>query len=240
MTVNSTTRAKGPPLPAGPEQTTPGPASSSGRRRSARTPVVTPPRTRRRTGVLAAGVSLVALGSLGAAVLMQSVGNTVPVVAVARDVAAGEVLERGDLDVADVNSDPALSPDFASRLESLVGRRAAVALPAGALLTDEAVTDVVLPATGRSMVGVALTPAQLPAEPLRAGDRVRIVDTPTSQGEPPSTTPATISGEVVSSVGPNETGLSVVNVTVPVNQAADLAARVATGRIALILDSRER
>jgi hypothetical protein len=231
MTVNSTTRPHG----TARSRTDP-PVPPPGRR----APVVAPPRTRRRTGVLAAGVSLVALGSLAAALLMQSVGDTVPVVAVARDVAAGEVLERSDLAVADVSSDPALSPVPASRLESLVGRRAAVALPAGSLLTDKAVTDVVLPPTGRSMVGVALATAQLPAEALRAGDRVRIVDTPASQGEPPATTPSTISGEVVSAVGPDETGLTVVNVTVTVNQAADLAARVATGRVALILDSRER
>ena len=40
-------------------------------------PAVAPPRTRRRTGVLAAGVSLVALGALGAAYLAQTVGGTV-------------------------------------------------------------------------------------------------------------------------------------------------------------------
>lgn len=238
MTVNATTRADRTARP-GSEQAAGLMPPASGRR-VGRPPVVAPPRTRRRTGVLAAGVSLVALGSLGAAVLTQTVGDTVPVVAVARDVAAGEVLQRTDLAVADVNRDPALSPVPASKLQSLVGRRAAVALPAGSLLTDKAVTDVVQPTSGRSMVGVALTPAQLPAEPLRAGDKVRIVATPAAQGEPPATTPATIAGEVVSSVGPNETGLTVVNVTVPVNQAADLAARVATGRVALILDSRER
>jgi len=39
---------------------------------------------------------------------------------------------------------------------------------------------------------------------------------------------------------PDDSGLTVVDVSVPSGQAADLAARVATGRIALILDSRER
>ena len=90
------------------------------------------------------------------------------------------------------------------------------------------------------MIVVALTPAQLPAEPLLAGDQVRIVDTPAAQGEPPRTSPASIAGEVVSTVGPDNTGRTVVNVTVPAGQAAGLAARVATGRVALVLDSRER
>lgn len=236
MTISGTTRADGPG--AGPRSAVP-PTAERGSGQSG-PPVMAPPRTRRRSGVLAAGVSLVALGSLGAAYLAQAAGDTRPVVALAADVAAGQVLGREDLTVAELNADPALRPVSGSRLESLIGQRTAVALPAGSLLTDAAVTEVVVPAANRSLVGVALTSAQLPAAALQAGDQVRIVETPTSQGEPPSTTPPTIAGEVVSTAGPDETGLVVVDVTVPSQQAADLAARVATGRVALVLDSRER
>jgi hypothetical protein len=203
-------------------------------------PLVAPPRTRRRPAVLAAGVALVAVGALGAAYLTQVVGGTVAVVAVVRDVAPGEVVQAADLTIADISTDPALSPVPADRLSSVIGQRTAVALTAGSLLTDAAVTSAVVPTQGRSLVGVALAAAQLPAERLQPGDRVRIVDTPTSQGEPPTTAPATIAGQVASAVGPDDTGLTVVNVTVPSGQAADLAARVATGRVALVLDSRER
>jgi hypothetical protein len=97
-----------------------------------------------------------------------------------------------------------------------------------------------MPAAGQSLVGVALQPAQLPTEPLRAGDRVRVVDTPTSQADPPAATPDTIPAVVVSTEALDDGRQTIVNVTVPSAQAADLAARVATGRIALILDSRER
>ncbi len=210
------------------------------RTRSAKPPALAPTRTRRRPGVLAAGVALVVVGALGAAYLTQVVGDTAEVVAVARDVQPGEVIERADLTVADVSTDPALNPVPASRLTELVGQRAAVALTTGSLLTDAAVTEQVLPAAGQSLVGVALQPAQLPAGPLQAGDRIRIVDTPASQGEPPASTPQAIPGVVVSAAGPDDTGQRIVDVTVPSGQAADLAARVATGRIALILDTRER
>lgn len=203
-------------------------------------PALAPPRTRRRPGVLAAGVALVALGSLTAAYLTQTAGGTVAVVAVVRDVAPGEVVQAADLTTADISTDPALAPVPADRMRSVIGQRAAAALTAGSLLTDAAVTADVVPPQGRSLVGVALTAAQLPAEPLQPGDQVRIVDTPTPQGEPPVTSPTSIAGEVASTVGPDETGLTVVNVTVPSGQAADLAARVATGRVALVLDSRER
>jgi hypothetical protein len=190
--------------------------------------------------VLAAGIALVAVGALGAAYLTQTVGNTVQVVAVARDVQAGEVIERADLAVADVSTDPALGPVPASRLAEVVGQRAAVALTAGSLLTDAAVAEQVTPASGQSLVGVALQHAQLPTEPLRAGDRVRVVDTPTSQADPPAATPDAIPAVVVSTEALDDGRQTIVNVTVPSAQAADLAARVATGRIALILDSRER
>lgn len=183
---------------------------------------------------------MVALGGVTAAYVTQVVSSTVPVVAVAQDVPAGEVLERSDLTVADVNRASALRPVPAEQLESLVGQRAAVGLVAGSLLTAAAVTDVVLPVAGQSLVGVAVTSSQLPAVPLQAGDRVRIVDTPTAQGDPPSGTPATIVGELVSTVGPDETGVTIVNLTVDERQAAGLAARAATGRVALVLDSRQR
>ena len=235
--------------------TTPGPSGSTavmtgdkgerGRqqqrgKRPAKAPAIATTKTRRRPGVLAAGVALVVVGALGAAYLTQAVANTVQVVAVAQDVQPGEVIERTDLTVADVSPDPALTPVSASRLTELIGQRAAVALTAGSLLTDAAVTEQVLPAAGQSLVGVALQSAQLPAEPLQAGDRIRIVDTPASQAEPPASTPQTIPGVVVSAAPPDDSGQTIVNVTVPSGQAADLAARVATGRIALILDSRER
>lgn len=210
------------------------------RKRPAKAPAIMPTRTRRRSGVLAAGVALVVVGALGAAYLTQVVGDTAPVVAVARDVQPGEVIERTDLTIADISTDPALNPVPASRLDELVGQRAAIALTTGSLLTDAAVTEQVLPAAGQSLVGVALQSAQLPAEPLQPGDRVRIVDTPASQAEPPAATPQTIPAVVVSAAAPDDSGLRIVNVTVPSGQAADLAARVATGRIALILDSRER
>lgn len=210
------------------------------RKRPATAPTITPTRTRRRSGVLAAGVALVVVGALGAAYLTQVVGDTARVVAVAQDVQPGEVIERTDLIVADVSTDPVLDPVPASRLTELVGRRAAVALTTGSLLTDAAVTEQVLPAGGQSLVGVALQRAQLPAEPLRPGDRIRIVDTPASQAEPPASTPQTSPGVVVSVAAPDDSGQTIVNVTVPSSQAPDLAARVATGRIALILDSRER
>ena len=54
--------------------------------------------------------------------------------------------------------------------------------------------------------------------------------------EPPEAISATVVG-----LYPNgENGQTVVSVEVPQEQAAELAARAATGKVALVLDSRER
>ncbi len=79
----------------------------------------------------------------------------------------------------------------------------------------------------------------LPAEPIAPGDAVRVVQTPGAQGEV-ADAPVTVSATVVG-VHPSETGdQTIVDVVVPAEAAADLAARAATGKVALVLDSRER
>ena len=89
-------------------------------------------------------------------------------------------------------------------------------------------------------MGISLTPAQMPSEPLYAGDTVRIVTTPGDQGEVTNEDPVTVEAIVVGVSRVPETGETVVDVSVPEGDAADLAARAATRRVALVLDARER
>jgi len=135
MKVNGSLSPRGAAAVMTPDVPEPG-RRQQGRKRSATAPVVSPARARRRSGVLAAGVALMVVGALGAAYLTQLLGNTVQAIAVARDVQPGKVIERADLTVADVRTDPALRPVSAHRLSELVGQRAAVALTTGSLLTD--------------------------------------------------------------------------------------------------------
>jgi len=201
--------------------------------------VAAPPKQRRRPAVIGLGVALVALGGLGAAWLATSVSDTVSVIAVNADVARGEVIESSDLTTADINADPSLRPIRASRMDEIVGQHARNDLSKGTLLTSDAVADVIVPGEGEAMVGVAVTAAQLPARPLRPGDTVHIVDTPNAQDDPPRSTPESIEGVVVDSTVDEESGQRVVDVVVPDSDANALAARVATGRIAIVLMSRE-
>jgi hypothetical protein len=76
---------------------------------------------------------------------------------------------------------------------------------------------------------------------LRPGDRVRVVATPGDGGDlAGGKAPRSIPATVVGLFPDDEKGLTVVSVQVPFGQAAEVAARAATGKVAIVLDSRER
>ena len=74
---------------------------------------------------------------------------------------------------------------------------------------------------------------------LRKGDEVRLVDTPISQGEPPADTPKTFTATVFSIREDAQNSRWIVDLVVSPQVAPDIAARAATGRVALVLDSGE-
>ena len=205
--------------------------------------VPTPPRLRRRWGVFAAMAAVVCLGALGNVWLHQATTNASPVVAARSTIARGQIINRADLVTVQIGVDPALHPVPASQLETLVGKRAALDIAAGSLLTGDEVTDKVIPARGKSVVGVAVPATLLPGIPLVAGDQIRVVATPGAQGEATPGAPPSIAASVVSAATSTDNGqgsLTIITVSVPDSDAAGLAAMAATGKIAIVLDSRER
>jgi hypothetical protein len=200
-----------------------------------------PFRPQRKPRHLAAAVLLMGLGALGVFFAVDAATETTTVVEVRADVERGQTITREDLTTVEVNA-PGVQTVPASKLNDLIGQRAAQPLLAGSLLAPAALAQTVVPAQGQTLVGVALTSAQMPAEPLQPGDKVSIVDTP-AQGDAnaavsdnPNATPAT-----VQTVGPlNTQGQTTVDVLVPENAAARLAAQASTGQVALVLQSRER
>ncbi len=197
-----------------------------------------PPKIRRRPLMLVGTIAAVVVGGLGTAWVFTASAASSEVVAVRAAVERGEVIDRTDLVVVKVGLDPSLDIVPASRIDQVVGQRAATDLAPGGLLASGSVTDEVLPKAGETLVGVGLAPTMLPAEPLLAGDHVRIVETPGLQGE--VVTAPVVMAAVVSRVTILETGDTLVDVLVPTERAAELAARAATGRVALVLESRER
>jgi hypothetical protein len=198
------------------------------------------PKLRRRPALIAASVAAICLGGLLAAFAWTATSNTQSVLAMRVTVERGAVIGPDDVMTVQVSTDPALRPVPASQASTVVGQRAATDIAAGTLVTSEQVSDTVLPAAGMSIVGVGLPASQMPGEPLLVGDSVRVVATPGQSGEVTAGEQVTIAATVVGVRVNNENGQNVVSVQVPEQDAAELAARAATGNVALVLDSRER
>lgn len=198
-----------------------------------------PPRLRRRPALVAAAVVAICLGALLAAWAWTATANTHEVLAARTAIDRGSIIRAGDLARVRVSADPALSPVAASEFNKIVGKRAAVDIAGGSLLTPDSTTRTLVPPTGQSVVGVALAPEQAPGLPLRTGDLVRVVTT-AAEGEDPKRRAQFSEAEVVGVRVVKESGQTVVDLQVPHAEATGLAARIASGKVSLVLDSRER
>lgn len=86
------------------------------------------------------------------------------------------------------------------------------------------------------MVGVALTPPQMPAGQLKPGQVVQLVSTPRTGDDVTDDTPAvSLEATVVATTTVPDTNLVVVNVHVGAAQAERAAQLSASGRVALIV-----
>lgn len=198
-----------------------------------------PPKLRRRPALAAAAVVAICLGALLAAWAWTATANTHEVLAARTTIERGSVIRADDIARVRVSADPALSPVAASQFNQVVGQRAAVDIAAGSLLTPNSATRNLVPRAGQSVVGVALAPEQAPGLPLETGDLVRIVVT-AAEGEEPKGRAQFSEAEVVGVRVIKESGQTVVDLQVPHAEATGLAARIASGQVALVLDSRER
>ncbi|MEU9522832.1 SAF domain-containing protein [Streptomyces sp. NPDC048224] len=210
---------------------------------------VAPPRVsarRRRPGVIALSLALIAAGGAGVAVLLLQVGDRTDVVTVVRDVQVGQVLTEQDLGKASVALDPAVKAVRVDKMDSVVGKRAAVELKPGSLLSPFQVTKDSLVKAGEQLVPVGLKPEQVPATALVPGQKVQLVHVPTQgaaaeAGEEPGTDgPRSIAGRVVkaSKAAPG-TGVVVVDVATTAADGPTVAAWVSADALRLVLDSPE-
>ncbi len=206
----------------------------------AATALAPPPKLRRRPALIAAAIGAVCIGALLAGWAWTATTNTQEVLVARHSIERGAVIEADALARVRLSADPALKPVAASQLEEVVGQRAAMDIAEGGILTPGSFTAEVVPGEGQSVVGVALTPAQAPGLDLQYGDRVLVVVTPAQGEELPAGTPLTNDATVVGVHVSEETGQSVVDLLVPKADAPVLATRIATGNIALVLESRER
>lgn len=199
-----------------------------------------PVKLRRRPVLVVTALALMLVGALLSAWAYTSLANTQEVLVARVDVARGQVITAEDVQTARVGVDPSVSVVPAAQVGQLVGQRAAVDLRAGQLLVPGVVTAEVYPQPGMSTVGLSLLAAQLPSEPLRVGDRVRVVSTPGAQGDVTPSTVVVVDGLVVAVSARDATGATDVTVQVASSVAAELAARSATGKVAVVVDGPVR
>ncbi|WP_019712066.1 SAF domain-containing protein [Streptomyces xinghaiensis] len=204
---------------------------------------VAPPQVssrRRRPGMIALSLALIAAGGAAGAVLWLESGQRTQVVTVVRPVPVGQQITERDLGRAAIALDPAVKA--VTSAESVIGKRAAVELTPGSLLSPAEVTDTSLVADGEALVPIGLKPEQVPATDLAPGQPVQIVQVPGPDQEPEESTaqPSTIAAKVVKVGEPSPgTGTVVVDVAAPATDAPALAAWASSGNVRLIVDSRD-
>ncbi|WP_316784374.1 SAF domain-containing protein [Streptomyces sasae] len=218
------------PRPAGPNRT--------------ELPITTtaPVRRERRWSVAALCIVLAVVCALGAAWAVTSASSRTRVLAVARDVPAGQALTAADVTVAEVSADAALSPLPAADRTSVLGKRAAVDLRKGGLLLSSQLTAGTGLGDDQQQVGVLVKRGQAPAGTLQPGDKVLAVTTP-PQGTTTTkddTVPDSVETTVVSVSRPDASGSVVVNLAVGTSEGPTLATLASQGRIALVREPRSK
>ncbi len=231
--------------PAAEDESSPEEASALQRpvTRGTAAPVLPMPKRRARWGLLAAGVLAAVVFAVGTYTLVAGSGERTGVVGLAAPVAWGQVITRADLVEVQLAADPALRPVAWSRVDSMVGQRAAADLPAGTLLTGDSVeAAAAVPESGQALVGVQVNGAQAPTTPLSAGDRVALVHTSGTQvgtDVPASRSSSTASerwtGTVFAVSAAANRGERTVDVLVDGDDADALAQASAAGEVAIVV-----
>ncbi len=201
---------------------------------------VAPVAVRRRPAFLFGSVAAVLVGGLLSAFLWVSASTTTEVVLARNTVERGAAITQADLTTVRIGVDPAVGAIPASQVHALVGKRAALDIAAGTPLTAAQLTEVVVPGEGQTVVGLLLAPGSLPAIPLKVGDRVRVIQPATTVAGQPAAVPVTVAASVVGVSKSTDGRATLVDVAVPADAAAELAAQTSSGKIVLVLDSRVR
>jgi hypothetical protein len=200
---------------------------------------VAPPKVvrqrRMRPGLLGLAVLLIALGGLGAAFAVTSVRATGSYLAVARPVEVGRQLRADDLVPVQVSGGQGLTPVPARQLAEVVGKRAAVTLAPGTLLTMAQLTDDPLLGPGQQQIALGLEPKQVPARKLHPGDKVLLVSTPDKSADGTAQGAGTrFEATVIDTATPDTDGV-VVYLALTVRDVPAVVVLAAQERIAVVL-----
>lgn len=189
---------------------------------------------RRRWGRVGVGVAAAVVGGWVFAALYRSADDRTEVVITANDVDRFDVLERSDLRGIAVGVDEATGWVDAAGLEALVGRTVAADVAAGAPLLEAMLVppDERLVSAEEAVIGVVVGPGDGPRGELAPGVAVSVVSRPAAQGDGGV---AETPGWVLDVAEVSTTGELPVEVAVPRDQAAAVAAAAAEQRVSLVV-----
>src|SRR3546814_12859851 len=102
-------------------------------------------------------------------------GDREPLLAIAREVPAGQVISGADLQIVRVGADPGVSTISEARRSDVVGQTAAVDLIPGTLLVEDQLGEPVALAAGDSIVGLDLVGGERAVPDLHEGDEVLLI-----------------------------------------------------------------
>lgn len=201
--------------------------------------LVPPVKIRRRPAHIVATITATLAGAAIASWAWLGTTTSDEVVVASSTIHRGEVITADDLATTRVSRDATVAVVPGTDLEDLVGKRAALDIAEGGLLTPAATTEETWPPSGRSLVGIPVTFGRAPRVAFETGDLVRVVATPAEGEEPAAGAPLATDAEVVSTELDDVSGETVINVLVSYADASVLAARAASGDVALVVDPRE-
>ena len=195
-------------------------------------------RRHRQLPLVVVGVLLVIGFALAFADASLHLGSREQVLVVAQPLAAGQVLTSGDLRAVRVSTGSGLQVVPAAEESSVVGRRVAVALVAGALLTSSEVGSAPPVGSGSDVVAVGLKAGGYPPD-LAPGDRVQVVPVTSASsgsgagsvtsGSPVAATVLAVDAAPAGSGSPTVFSLQVSN-----TDADEVAALAAAGQASLV------
>ncbi|QKV81801.1 hypothetical protein HUT10_48210 [Amycolatopsis sp. Hca4] len=202
------------------------------------TAVPTGRRTRRHLPHLLVGVLLVVVCVGGALWLAASAQGRVSVLAIARPVSVGHVLEPADVHQVEISAAEGVATIPAGQAATVLGKPMATSLTVGALLTRGSLGPSMIPASGQAVVAVGLKAGQFPLE-LAPGAPVLVVVAasssttalPTVQGSGDGPTwAATVTGVVRA----ESDQTTVISLQLP-SATAPALARVPAGQVTLVM-----
>jgi hypothetical protein len=155
------------------------------------------------------------------------------VVALAADVARGEVVSASDLRVVYVASDNPVATLEGAEAAALVGKVAVADLAAGSLLSPGMLVDRAVVATGDGVVGLALAPGEYPTDQLAPGDLIDVIATDGGAGSGSGVLVAAAEVFDVAELGTQ--GSRFVSLRMPAGDAAVVAQAAGAGGLRLVL-----